>query len=50
MTDADDTLNLSSGWGACEECGENKPDVLRVGTLFDKRILCKECRREDRRH
>ena len=49
MTDAGDVLDLSSGWGACEEYGEDKPDVLRVGTLTDRRILCKECRQENRR-
>jgi hypothetical protein len=49
MTNTDDILALSSGWGACEECGEDKSDVLRVGTLTDRRILCKECRQEDRR-
>ena len=49
MTDADDALSLGIGWGACEECGEDKPNVLRVGTLTDRRILCKECRQENRR-
>ena len=33
MTDADDALDLGIGWGACEECGKDKHDVLRVGTL-----------------
>ncbi|WP_273837525.1 hypothetical protein [Halococcus sp. PRR34] len=47
MTDTDDSLDLSAGWGACEECGEDNPGVLRVGTLTDRRTLCRECRREN---
>ncbi|WP_435079888.1 hypothetical protein [Halococcus sp. AFM35] len=49
MTDADNALDLGISWDACEECGEDKPNVLRVGTLTNKRILYKECRQEDRR-
>jgi hypothetical protein len=49
MTDADDALDLGISWGACEECGEDKHDVLRVGTLTDRRTLCKGCRQENRR-
>ena len=49
MTDSGDALDLSIGWSACEDYGEDKPDVLRVGTLTDRRTLCKECRRQDRR-
>ena len=49
MTNVDDALDLGSGWGACEECGKDTPDVLRVGTLSDRRTLCKECRQKDRR-
>jgi len=46
MTDSNGTLNLGTGWGACEECGAETPDVLRVGTFTDRRTLCKECRQE----
>jgi hypothetical protein len=46
MADSDGTLGIR--WGACEGCGEDKPDVLRVGLLTDKRTLCRECRRKDR--
>lgn len=51
MTDADDVLGIGIGIGsrACKEYGEDKPDVLRVGTLTNRRTLCKECRQEDRR-
>jgi hypothetical protein len=49
MTDADDALDLGVGWGACENCGEDKSTVLRVGTLTEKRTLCKEGRQENRR-
>jgi hypothetical protein len=45
----DHTRDLSVGWDACEECGEDKPDVLRIGTLTDRRTLCKACRQEVRR-
>ena len=56
-TERDDTLihpimtdsnTLGIRWGTCEGCGEDKPDVLRVGLLTDKRTLCRECRRKDR--
>ena len=46
MTGSDGTLGIQ--WGACEECGADKPDVLRIGPLTDRRTLCRECRREDR--
>lgn len=47
MTDSNGTLDIGTGWGACEECGANTSDVLRVGTLTDRRTLCKKCRQED---